>query len=127
MVARGPATLTFKAKAAEGHATARGDRTQVPVTTGVFAGPKGALAAVSDQGDVVAWSTELDSVPKLVWPLRRPPLRARHVGLGTHPVHIVAARGPPSPLSCGEATDGLLTAPGQGRRGAHAVGPIQNA
>ena len=58
------------------------DRTLVPQVQSVHAGPNGALAAVSDQGDVVAWSADPASTPKLVWPMRRAAWRVRNLSLG---------------------------------------------
>ena len=60
----------------------RADRTLVPQVQSVHAGPNGALAAVSDQGDVVAWSADPASTPKLVWPMRRAAWRVRNLSLG---------------------------------------------
>ena len=65
----------------------------MPQVQSVHAGPNGALAAVSDQGDVVAWSADPASIPKLVWPMRRAAWRVRNLSLGLWP------RPSPAPLS----------------------------
>jgi hypothetical protein len=51
----------------------------------VHAGPGGQLAAVADNGDVVAWTAEAASVPRVVWAARRAAAAARTVSLGTRP------------------------------------------